>query len=100
MSGNAVRVLLDLNAPTFQDAFFELEPAEIKRVLKTLKKIRGLSWNDLFRDHGLKWEELKSRPGVYTLRVSQSHRALATRSGDYLRLVTLHPDHDGAYGKK
>ena len=100
MSGNDARVLLDLNLPTFQDAFFELEPVELKRVLKTLKKLRCLSWNELFRDHGLKWEELKSRPGVYTLRVSQSYRAIATRGGDYLRFVMLHPEHDGAYGKK
>lgn len=62
MNGNDDKVLLDLNYPTFQDELFDLDAPEIKKIIKALKKIKGLAWNDLFRDHGLKWEELKLPP--------------------------------------
>lgn len=76
MNGNEAKVLLDLNAPTFQSDFFDLDAAEVKKILKTLKKLRGLTWNEVFRDHGLKWEEVKSVPGKYSIRLSPSYRAI------------------------
>jgi hypothetical protein len=100
MSGNDAKVLLDLNAPQFQSGLFDLDPSEVKKVLKTLKKLRGLTWNEIFRDRGLNWEEVKSMPGKYTIRLSQSYRAVAAREGGWMRFAALHQDHDGAYGKK
>lgn len=100
MSGNDAKVLLDLNAPGFQADLFDLDASEIRKILKTLKKLRGLAWNEVFRDSGLKWEEIKSVPGKYTIRLSQSYRAVVTREGGWMRFAALHPDHDGAYGKK
>ena len=100
MSGNEDKVWLDLNYPTFQDELFDLDAPELKKIIKVLKKIKGLVWNDVFRDHGLKWEELKSVPGKYTIRLSQSYRAVVAREGRWMRFQTLHKDHDSAYGKK
>jgi len=100
MSGNNAKVLLDLNYPGFQAELFDLDASELKKTVKTLKKVRGMTWNDLFRDHGLKWEEVKSVPGKYTIRLSQSYRAVVVRDGAFIRFQTLHQDHDGAYGKK
>ena len=100
MKGNDVRVVLDLNYPDFQAELFELDPAELRKVFKTLKKLRALTWQDTFRDKGLHWEELKSRPGKYTVRLSQSYRAIVIRDGAAMRFLMLHPDHDSAYGKK
>jgi hypothetical protein len=34
------------------------------------------------------------------LRISQAQRATAYREGDFIRLLTIAPDHDSAYGKK
>ena len=39
----------------------------------------------------------KNNQHVYSFRFSQKYRALATRDGTYLRLLTLHVDHDSAY---
>ncbi len=72
MSGNNAKVLLDLNVPSFQSDLFDLDASEIKKVFKTLKKLKGLTWNEIFRDRGLGWEEVKSMPGKYTIRLSQS----------------------------
>src|SRR5450759_2119570 len=100
MSGNDDKVLLNLNFPGFQLELFDLDVTEIKKILKTLKKLRGMTWNEVFRDHGLKWEEPKSDPGKYTIRLSQSYRAVVARDGAFMRFQVLHQDHDGAYGKK
>jgi hypothetical protein len=34
---------------------------------------------------------------LYSLRITQKCRAVAIREGDYLRLLSLHSDHDSAY---
>lgn len=43
MRGNDVRVVLDLNYPDFQAELFDLDPAELRKVFKTLKKLRALT---------------------------------------------------------
>jgi mRNA-degrading endonuclease YafQ of YafQ-DinJ toxin-antitoxin module len=100
MTGNEAKILLDLNYPAFQSALFELDMTELKKVVRTLRKLQAMSWNELFRDHGLKWEELKSVSGKYTIRLSLSYRAVVLRQGAWMRFEALHVDHDGAYGKK
>ncbi len=96
----SAKVLLDLNLPAFQDDLFALEPNEVRLILKTLRKLRGLDWQAVYRDPGLKWEQVKGAPGKYTLRLSRSSRAVAHRDGDFLRFIALHGEHDEAYRRK
>jgi hypothetical protein len=58
MSGNDQKVLLVLNSQGFQQELFELDANEIKKVFKTLRKISGHTWAQVYKDHGLKWEEM------------------------------------------
>jgi hypothetical protein len=102
VAGAANRVRLDLNSPEFQDVFFRLELAELKQVVASLGKLRELDWTGLHRHTGFRWEAieyLRAPNGgkVYSLRLSQRVRAVAYREGDFLRLISLHPDHDSAY---
>ena len=96
------RVLLDLNNPIFQQDWFALEREEALAVLATLRKIRQMDWDQLYRDRGLHWEAILSRTGpggqrIYSLRVTRRVRAVAYRDGGFLRLLSLHADHDSAY---
>ena len=96
------RILLDLNNPIFQKDLFALSKSEAIAILKILKKISQLTWEQLYKDQGLKWELIRSKKGkqgekLYSLRVTQKCRAVAIREGDYLRLLSLHSDHDSAY---
>ena len=96
------RIALDLNNPEFQRDWFALERDEALAVLATLRKILRLDWNELYADRGLRWEAILSRTGpegqrLYSLRVTKRVRALAYRQGDFLRFLSLHPDHDSAY---
>ena len=97
---------MDLNNPVFQDHLLTLQKAERHAALDTLNKIRQLTWNQLSRDPGIKWEKITSiKPpagidAVYSLRISRSRWATAHREGEYLRLLTIAPDHDATYGKK
>lgn len=99
-------IRLDLNNPVFQEQLLMLQKAERHAALDTLNKIRQLTWNQLYRDPGLKWEKITSiiPPAgintIYSLRISRSRRATAHRDGDYMRLLTIAPDHDSTYGKK
>lgn len=100
------KVRLDLNNPVFQEHLLTLQKPERHAALDTLNKIRQLTWNQLYRDQGLKWEKITSiKPpqgigALYSLRISRSRRAMAHRDGDFLRLLTIAPDHDATYGKK
>ena len=108
MAKNNVDVLvrLDLNNPVFQTNLLDLQKPERHAALDTLNKIRRLTWNQLYRDSGLKWEKISSikpPPGidtVYSLRITQSRRATAYRDGDFMRLLMIALDHDSAYGGK
>lgn len=99
------RVVLDLNNPDFQRDWFGLERQEALAVFATLRKIRELEWDQLYRDKGLRWEAILSRNGpngqrIYSLRITQRVRAVAYRDGNALRFLTLHSDHDSAYGTR
>jgi hypothetical protein len=98
--GNRIR--LDLNSPEFLDVFFRLETTELKQVVASLGRLRELGWNSLYRHPGFHWEAIdhfKAPNGakVYSIRLSQRIRAVAFRDGEFLRLISLHPDHDSAY---
>lgn len=103
-TNNAVR--LDLNNPVFQDNLLNLEKPERHSALETLKKLRQMNWTQVYRDNGLKWEKIFSvNPpagvaAIYSLRITQSRRATAYRDGDFMRLLTIAPDHDATYGRK
>lgn len=106
MASRDTEVRLDLNNPVFQEQLLSLQKNERHAALDTLNKIRKLTWNQLYRDQGIKWEKITSiKPpagidAVYSLRISQSRRATAHRDGDFIRLLTIAPDHDATYGKK
>ena len=99
-------VRLDLNNPVFQENLLSLQKPERHVALDTLNKIRRRTWNQLYRDNGLKWEKVVSvKPpagvdALYSLRITRSRRATAFRDGDFIRLLTIAPDHDSTYGKK
>ncbi len=62
-----------------------LEKHDRHSALETLEKISRMTWNQIYRDQGWKWEKIlnkKPPPGianVYSLRITQSRRATATR---------------------
>ena len=99
-------VRLDLNNPVFQENLLSLQKPERHAALDTLNKIRQLTWNQLYRDSGLKWEKVISvKPpagvtAIYSLRITQSRRATAFRDGNFIRLLTIAPDHDSTYEKR
>lgn len=106
MGSNDPLVRLDLNNPVFQEHLFNLQKPERHSAIDTLKKIRQLTWSQLYRDKGLKWEKVISvKPpqgidAIYSLRIAQSRRCTAYRDGEFMRLLTVAPDHDSTYGKK
>jgi len=97
---SGTKILLDLNFPAFEDDLIGLDANELRPVLKTLRKIKTLDWETVYRDHGIKWEQVKDAPGKFTIRISGRSRAVVRREGNYMRFVAIHTEHDAAYGKK
>lgn len=78
MAAGSSRVRLDLNSPEFQDVFFRLELSELnKEAIRHIRTPNGAT--------------------AYSLRLSEKIRGIAYRDGDFLRIISLHPDHDSAY---
>jgi hypothetical protein len=105
--GGALQLVrLDINNPVFQVHLLTLQKPERHAALDTLNKIRQLTWEQLYRDNGLKWEKISSvKPpvgvdAIYSLRITQSRRATAFREGEFIRFLTVAADHDSTYGKK
>ena len=95
-------ILLDLNYTKFQDELLHLQKVEQSSFLKTCKKIRKMTWDMIYKDQGLKWEEIvskttKSGEKVFSIRFSQKYRAVVTRCDNYMVFLSIHVDHDSTY---
>jgi hypothetical protein len=96
------RIRLDLNNHEFQKVLFQLETAELRQGVASLRRLRELQWTEFYRHKGFHWKaiehlEAPNDAKVHSLRLSQKIRALAFRDGEFLRFISLHPDHDSAF---
>ena len=96
------KVRLDLNSPEFLEVFLRLEMDELRQVAASLDRIRKLDWNALYGHPGFHWEAIDhiatpSGAKAHSLRLGRKTRAIAYRDGNFLRVISLHPDHDSAY---
>jgi len=95
-------VRLDLNNPVFQRQFFNLSKNDQHSILNTLRKLGNMTWQQVYADHGLKLEAILSKRGpgskrLYSFRIGKGFRGVAYRDYSWLRILSLHPDHDSAY---
>lgn len=98
------KLLLDLNDFEFQADLFDLTKEQQASLLGTLKKLSQMAWDQVYQDAGLKWEAIVSDTGpnrrrLYSFRIGKGFRAVAYREGQWLKILSLHPDHDSAYGR-
>ena len=101
-------VLCDLNFPRLQAELIDLETNEFDQVEETVKKIEKMTWDQIYKTssktqkRGLNWEiienqETASGKKIASIRISKKFRARVCRDGQYMRFISLHPDHDSAY---
>lgn len=101
-------VLCDLSFPRLQAELLEMEIAEFDQVEEAVKKIEKMTWDQIYRTssktqkRGLNWEVIEgqvTRSGkkIASIRISKKFRARVCRDGQYMRFISLHPDHDSAY---
>jgi hypothetical protein len=93
---------IDLNFPDFQKDLFKLEKKELYALIKTFRNLSKMEFDQVRSSSGLNLEQIKktkTRKGnpLYSIRITRSFRALLSIEGDYLRFISLHPDHDSAY---
>lgn len=66
-----------MNYPVFQEQLFSIEKQEQRTLLTTLKKIKQLKWEELYKDKGIRWELITSKTtskgnNVYSFRFSKN----------------------------
>ena len=108
-SGNEQKVKVDLNNPEFLKSWFTLKDKnEIARVLNTIEKALQLTWGQVYRDPGLKWERITHLPVplpddidvLCSIRVTQARRAVVYRHQEIMRFLWIAEDHDSTYKKR
>lgn len=53
-------VEIDLNSPSFQSTWNDLEQIEQEKAIATFEKLTQLTWNQVYKDKGLRWEKIHS----------------------------------------
>ncbi len=96
------KIIIDMNTSEFQDSLFSLQTYEQIALLKTLRKMSKLTWDALYTNNGIKWEQIRNKitkdgKKIYSFRFSQKYRGTAYREGDGCVLLEIFPNHDGAY---
>lgn len=108
ISSQHVSVLCDLNFPRLQKELLSLEGSEFEQVEDSVKKIEKMTWDQVYKTssktqkRGLNWEvienqQTQSGKKIASIRISKKFRARVCRDGQWMRFISLHPDHDSAY---
>ncbi len=102
--GDDPSVRLDLSNPVFQHGLLQLQKAEQLAVLGTLRKLSDMTWNQVYRDGGLKLGSDRNANGSSRSTSLQSKSwawiqgvGLSYREEHWMRILSLHTDHDSAY---
>ena len=93
---------IDLNFPPFQQDIFSLDKTKLSIFVKSVKKINKMDLRQVQQSSGLNLEKIKNikTPNgktLYSIRMSKSFRAVICIEDDFIRFISLHPDHDTAY---
>lgn len=96
---------IDLNFPGFQKDFFGLQKNEAYAMNRSFKSLSKMDFDQLRRSSGFNLERIKNMKtkkgkALYSIRITRSFRAVISVEGDFLRFISLHPNHDSAYKKR
>ena len=93
---------IDLNFPPFQQDLFSLDKTQLTAFVKSVKIINKMDLRQVQQSSGLNLEKIKNLKTsngktLYSIRMSKSFRAVICIEDDFIRFISLHPDHDTAY---
>ena len=93
---------IDLNFPPFQQDLFSLDKTPLTAFVKSVKIINKMDLRQVQQSSGLNLEKIKNLKTsngktLYSIRMSKSFRAVICIEDDFIRFISLHPDHDSAY---
>jgi len=102
----SAKIRINLSSEPLVAQLVVLNKENLVSLQKTLRKVLQMTWPQVFRDQGLKWEEITVAPDIkvreklcrpYTIRINQKFRAVVTRLENEMIFISLHTDHDSAY---
>ena len=101
-------VEIDLEWPRVQTELQNLEAKELDQIEATIEKIKKITWDQIYKTssktqkRGLNWEPIEgqqtaSGKTIASIRISGKSRARVCRDGNFMKFISIHPDHDSAY---
>ena len=93
---------IDLNFPPFQQDLFSLDKTQLTAFVKSVKIINKMDLRQVRQSSGLNLEKIKNLKTsngkiLYSIRMSKSFRVVICIEDDFIRFISLHPNHDSAY---
>ena len=74
----------------FQCEIHVLEDEAVNEIAKTLRAVSSMDWADTIGSEVLAFRDLQSRPGYYSMRLTNSHQAVVGVDREQLLFLTLH----------
>lgn len=101
-------VVCDLEFSRMQRELQSLDSNQLEMIERALGKIHQMTWDQVYKTssktqkRGINWEPISGQrtatgKAIASIRISDKFRARVCRDGKFMRFVSLHPDHDGAY---
>ena len=92
-------IRLDLNNPVLQKDWLQLNKEDAEQFRSSLRLLTQMTWDQVYQSKGFHWEEIVSKMGphdskLYSIRITKKFRAVVYRDKEFMRFLTLHPDHD------
>ncbi|MCC7405480.1 MAG: hypothetical protein IT288_13865 [Bdellovibrionales bacterium] len=104
-------VEVDLEWPRVQAELQNLETKELDQIEATIEKIKKMTWDQIYKTssktqkRGLNGEPIEgqqtaSGKTIASIRISGKSRARVCRDGNFMKFISIHPDHDSAYDEE
>ncbi len=100
-------VRVDLSFPAFVKQLATMERDQLQAIMNSIVKLQKTSWHELWAQStkgkgktGFNYEfieEDKDLGKIHSIRITAACRARVVRDNEWMRFISLHPDHDSAY---
>ena len=100
-------VRVDLSFPAFVKQLATLEREQLQEIMDSTVKLQKTTWQELWAQStkgkgktGFNYEfieEDKDLGKIHFIRITGVCRARVVRENEWMRFISIHPDHEGAY---
>ncbi|RYZ80862.1 MAG: hypothetical protein EOP04_25070 [Proteobacteria bacterium] len=106
-STQSSHIKVDMTFPSLIKEIQDLTKSQLQELLESTVKLQKITWKELWEQStkgkgktGFNYELIEEDPdlgNIHSIRITKSFRARVIRENEWMRFISLHPDHDSAY---